>query len=214
MAALQDDARFWDRTARKYAANPIADPGGYERTLEATRAYLKSGDLALEFGCGTGTTALHLAASVERIIATDLSAEMIAIAREKASARCIENVSFEMGSFVGAPWPDATFDVELAFNVLHLFAPLSDALNTVRRVLRPGGLFISKTMCLANMNPAMRALVPLMRLVGQAPATVAFFTADELEAAFIGAGFQIVERGSHATRGGKDARAFLVARKR
>lgn len=214
MAALEADARFWDRVARTYAASPIADLGGYERTLDATRAHLKSGDLALEFGCGTGTTALHLAASVERIIATDLSAEMIAIAREKARAQGIENVRFEAGSFVGAPWLDASFDVVLAFNVLHLVAPLSDALNTIHRVLPPGGLFISKTMCLANMNPAMRALVPLMRLVGHAPATVAFFTADELEAAFIGAGFQIVERGSHATRAGKDARAFFVARKR
>lgn len=214
MAALRDDARFWDRAARKYAADPIADPGGYERTLEATRAYLKGSDCALEFGCGTGTTALHLAASVERIIATDLSPEMIAIAREKAAAQGIENVSFEVGTFADAPWPAGTFDVVLAFNVLHLVAPLPDALSAVHRLLRPGGVFVSKTPCLKNMNPAIRALVPLMRLAGKAPATVAFFTVDALEAAFVTAGFEIVERGRHATRSGKDPRAFLVARKR
>ena len=213
MAALQDNARFWDRAASKYAADPIADPGGYERTLDAVRRHLRSSDLALEFGCGTGTTALHLAASVERIIATDLSAEMIAIAREKATARGIENVTFEVGTFAGAPWPAATFDVVLAFNVLHLVLPLPDALSAAYRLLGPGGVFISKTPCLKLMNPAIRALVPLMRLVGRAPSTVAFFTADELEAAFVTAGFEIVERGWHATRSGNDARAFLVARK-
>ncbi len=214
MIALRDDARFWDRAARKYAAAPIADPVGYERTLEATRAHLKRSDLVLEFGCGAGTTALHLAAAVERIVATDLSTEMIAIARAKAAALGIENVSFEVGTFAGGPWPADTFDVVLAFNVLHLVSPLPDALSAVRRVLRPGGVFVSKTTCLKNMNPAIRALVPAMRLVGRAPATVAFFTADELAAALITAGFEIVERGWHATRVGKDARAFLVARKR
>lgn len=213
MGALDGDARFWDRAARKYAANPIADPGGYQRTLDATRAHLKSGDLALEFGCGTGTTALRLASSVARIIATDLSAEMIAIAREKAAAQGIGNVSFEVATFAGAPWHDATFDVVLAFNVLHLVAPLPDALGGAHRLLGPGGVLISKTPCLKLMNPAIRALVPLMRLVGRAPSTVVFFTADELEAAFVTAGFEIVERGWHATRGGNDARAFLVARK-
>lgn len=212
MAALQDDARLWDRAARKYAADLIADPGGYERTLDAVRRHLRGSDLALEFGCGAGTTALHLAASVERIIATDLSAEMITIAREKAAARGVENVTFEVGTIAGA-WPDATFDVVLAFNVLHLVSPLPDALSAAYRLLGPGGVFISKTPCLKLMNPAIRALVPLMRLVGRAPSTVAFFTADELEAAFATAGFEIVERDWHATRGGSDARAFLVARK-
>ncbi len=213
MAALENDARFWDRTARKYAADPIADMGGYERTLSAARQRLNSSDLALEFGCGTGTTALRLAAAVERIIATDLSSEMIAIAREKAAAQGILNVSFEVGTLAGGSWPDATFDVVLAFNVLHLVSPLPDVLNAAHRLLRPGGIFISKTPCLKLMHPAIRALVPVMRLFGQAPSAVAFFTVDELEKAFVAAGFFIEERGWHATRRGKDSRVFLVARK-
>jgi len=213
MAALEDDARFWNRTARKYAADPIADQAGYERSLDATRRYLKRSDLAVEFGCGTGSTALSLAASVERIVATDLSSEMIAIAREKASAQGIGNVAFEVGTFANAQWADATFDVAMAFNVLHLTPAPPDALAAVHRVLRPGGLFISKTPCLKLMNPAIRALVPLMRFVGQAPSSVAFFSADALENMIAAAGFEIEERGWHATRG-KDARVFLVARKR
>jgi len=42
----------------------------------------------------------------------------------------------------------------------------------------------------------------------------AFFAAHELEAVFITEAFEFVERGRHRTRGGNDARAFLVARKR
>ena len=35
------DARFWDRSSRKYATAAIADQAGYERTLARTRALLE-----------------------------------------------------------------------------------------------------------------------------------------------------------------------------
>jgi ubiquinone/menaquinone biosynthesis C-methylase UbiE len=84
--SMADDARFWDRIARKYARSAIADQAGYERTLERTRALLGPGDRVLELGCGTGTTALRLAGGVQDYVATDLSAGMIAIAKEKHAA--------------------------------------------------------------------------------------------------------------------------------
>ena len=43
-----NDARFWDRIARKYAADPIADMAGYERTLERTRHYLERDHVVFE----------------------------------------------------------------------------------------------------------------------------------------------------------------------
>lgn len=73
------DVRFWDRAARKYAKSKVADPGGYERTLERSRALLKPGDRVLGLGCATGTTALRIAAAVQSYLATDISPEMIAI---------------------------------------------------------------------------------------------------------------------------------------
>ena len=79
-----NSSHFWDRMARKYAASPIKDMQGYERTIDHARRYLKATHVAYEFGCGTGTTALKLAPAVARLVATDISAEMIAIAREKA----------------------------------------------------------------------------------------------------------------------------------
>ena len=52
-----DKALFWDRMARKYAADPIADPAGYEHTLHRVQGLLNAGDRVLELGCGTGSTA-------------------------------------------------------------------------------------------------------------------------------------------------------------
>ena len=106
MFRIANDAQFWDRIARKYAADPIADVAGYERTLERTRHYLRPDETAFEFGCGTGTSALKLAPSVRRIMATDISDEMIAIARGKAKAEGCANATFEVARPEAAPWPD------------------------------------------------------------------------------------------------------------
>jgi ubiquinone/menaquinone biosynthesis C-methylase UbiE len=211
MPQANEDARFWDRVARKYAKDPIADVAGYERTLEEARRYLKASGAAFEFGCGTGMTALKLAPSVGHLTATDISSEMIAIAREKAATEGVANVSFEVATPDASSFPDAAFDVALGFNVLHLVAARDAALRGVHRVLKPGGLFISKTPCLAEMNPAIRLVVPFMQAFGKAP-YVAFFSAEELERAIADAGFEIIERARHGTKG-KDVRPFIVARK-
>lgn len=85
------------------------------------------------------------------------------------------------------------------------------ALKGVYRLLKPGGLFISKTPCLKEMNPLVRVAIPVMQLFGKAP-YVSVLDANELEREIVAAGFEIIGRERHATRG-KDARPFLVARK-
>ncbi len=210
IASATREAQFWDRIARKYAQDPIKDMVGYERTLQRTRDLLDSTHTVLEIGCGTGTTALRLAPSVTRIVATDVSSGMIAIAREKAAAEGCANVEFAVAPALDAPGAAGAYDAVLAFNVLHLVADRGRTLAQVRRLLKPGGLFISKTPCLSEMSIVIRWAVPLARLAGKAP-DVAFFSAGDLEAEIAAAGLTIIERGRHgATR--KDPRIFLVAR--
>jgi SAM-dependent methyltransferase len=134
------------------------------------------------------------------------------LGREKAQAEGSLNATFEVATPDAAPWPDGTFDVALGFNVLHLVAARDAALRGVHQLLKPDGLFISKTPCLKDMNPLLRLAVPVMQLFGKAP-YVAFFSAEELERDMVAAGFEIIERARHASRG-KDARPFLAARKR
>lgn len=204
------DARFWDRTARGYAKSRIADTAGYERTLERVRAHLKPTDTVLEFGCGTGTTALRLAPHVQRYVATDISKEMIAIGRQKAAEAGVD-ATFEVAAPDTMGGADGSFDAALGFNILHLVADRRAALNSLARLLKPGGLLITKTVCLGQMNPVLRVLVPVMRAVGQAP-FVAFLTAADVEREIEAAGFAIVERGYHGSKK-NDPRPFLVARK-
>ena len=206
------DAAFWDRIAEKYARAPIGNVDAYEATLERVRSYLHPGDEVLEIGCGTGTTALKLAPFAGRILATDVSTAMVEIGRDKTSAQGVDNVGFAVAAVDALP--EGSFDVVTGFNLLHLLRDLDGALAQIFMRVKPGGLFISKTVCLSGpgMPLAMRALLlglPLMQLVGRAP-FVHKFAIARLEAAITGAGFDIIETGNYPDR---PARRLIVARK-
>lgn len=205
------DAAFWTRLSRKYAADPIADVAGYERTLARVAELLGPGDRVLEFGCGTGTTALQLAPNVSAYLATDLAPGMIAIAREKLAADPCPRLSFEVATAETMAGGPERWDAVLGFNWLHLVADLPGTLRAVHGLVRPGGLFLSKTACLGEMNPLIGLAIPVMRLFGKAPATVLRFTAAELQAEIAAAGFKIEAVERHGSKR-KDARAFIVAR--
>lgn len=231
---LATSASFWDKTAHKYATSAIADMPGYERTLERVRHRLKPTDHVLELGCGTATTALQLALVTAHYTAADLSPTMMDIARQKL-ARAPQEVLRVLhlvvaGADADLPTPaqlpqksetasstgqaDAGWDVVLAFNLLHLVPDLDHTLAQVMRHLRPGGQFISKTACIAHMNPLVpHVALPLMRLLRLAP-PVHVLTEDRLVAAIERSGLAIVSVEHHATPGrGRDWRPFVVARK-
>ncbi len=84
---MTTSSKFWDKIAEKYSKQPIADEASYQKKLEVTRGYLQPEMEVLEFGCGTGSTALIHAPYVKHIRAIDISSKMIAIA--KAKAECV-----------------------------------------------------------------------------------------------------------------------------
>lgn len=205
------DARFWDRSSKSYAKSRISDQAGYERTLQRTSALLKPTDRVLELGCGTGTTALQLASGVENYLATDISAGMIAIADEKLAATPIPGLAFRAAAAEALASEAARFDTVLGFNYLHLVRDLPGTLHSIHALLAPGGLLITKTPCLGDMNPLIRLALPLMQMVGKAP-YAGVFSAQELSDLITAAGFEVVSTERHASKG-KDSRPFIVARK-
>ena len=202
------NAKFWDKAANKYAASPVKDIPAYEDTLDRTRHYLKPSDRLLEIGCGTGTTALTLSASVQEVIATDISGQMLSIAESKREDRGTTNVSF-VHAEVTRPLEAAPFDAICAFSILHLVDDLQETLTHMHGQIKKGGYVISKTPCLAGMNALVRPLIKVLQFFGKAP-TVLFLNASELEAAFQRAGFEIIETGHF----GKNTKSrFVVARR-
>lgn len=215
MAKSIDSAAFWTKAARKYAASPIRDMDGYLTTLERTKYYLNPTETVLEMGCGTGSTALLLAPYVNQITATDISPGMIEIAKEKQHQELVENIDFEVSDVVGHSLETGPYDVVLAHNLLHLLPDLDAALAHICKLTKPGGLFISKTVCAPERSGLKFALlnrlaIPLMQAFGKAP-HVEFTTANDLERKISAVGFTVVET---VRQSGFLHSHYIVARKK
>lgn len=131
--------RFWNRMAKIYARRPVADEESYQKKLAKTREYFRPDMKVLEFGCGTGSTAIAHAPFVEHIQATDISARMIEIAEAKADQAGVKNIAFQRAGIDDIDAPDQTYDVVMGHSILHLLENYEDVINRVYRLLKPGG---------------------------------------------------------------------------
>jgi ubiquinone/menaquinone biosynthesis C-methylase UbiE len=93
-------------------------------------------ETALDVGCGDGILSIRLAACATQVTAIDISAEMIAIAREKSAG---ENVSYVEGDFLTSPLPADGFDFISAVAVVHHMR-FDAALVRIASLLRRGGV--------------------------------------------------------------------------
>lgn len=202
-----DPAALWDRMAHRYARMNLADPAAYEATLARVLARLSPSDHVLEIGCGTGLTAIRLAPAVAAYTATDLSPAMIGIARDRPEGRAIAHLDFAVADAGSAP--GGPFDAVLAFNLLHLLLDLPAGLAAIRARLRPGGMLLSKTPCLAELSPLLRLALPPLQLLGLAP-RLAWLRRSALEEAVSAAGFEILESADYPVR---RAQRYIAARR-
>ncbi|MEE1941894.1 methyltransferase domain-containing protein [Streptomyces sp. TRM 70361] len=101
-----------------------------------------AGSRVLEVGCGVGAQTVHLVGSSPgaRITAVDVSAESLALAREKVAVRHPgAEVDWCHADLFDLPFPEASFDhLFVCFVLEHLPDP-ARALGILRRLLRPGG---------------------------------------------------------------------------
>jgi ubiquinone/menaquinone biosynthesis C-methylase UbiE len=185
--------RFWNWNAERYARQPIADEESYQKKLAVTQKYLTPEMKVVEFGCGTGSTAVHHAPRVKTYEGIDVSEKMVEIGRRKAAEAGLSNLTFTVGTLEDANVPDASCDAVLGLNILHLVPDLDGTLATVAHILKPGGRFFSSTICLENLRGGMRLLGLATRVLPLLP-TVSSFSVADLEGRLESAGFKIEER--------------------
>jgi SAM-dependent methyltransferase len=118
------------------------------RTAENSAAYLlphlKPHMRILDVGCGPGTITAGLAERVPQghVTGIDTAPDVLEQAREAAAGR--DNVDFTTGDVYALDYPDGTFCVVHAHQVLqHLSDPVR-ALAEMRRVTKPGGLVAAR----------------------------------------------------------------------
>ena len=206
---MNQQSKVWDRFAKGYAKKPVADEDAYQNKLQVTRGYLRPDMEVLEFGCGTGSTAVTHAPHVKHIQAIDFSAKMLAIAQAKADAKNIRNISFIRSGIEEFTVPDQTFDVVMGHSILHLLDNKETVIAKVHDMLKPGGIFVSSTVCMGGKMMFMRVMLPIGYFLGLLP-LVRFFTVKNLIDSIVGAaGFEI----DHQWQPGDDNAVFIVAKK-
>ncbi len=124
--------------------------GHRRRTAADSAAYLlphlRPGLSVLDVGCGPGTITADLAALVApgSVTAVDQVADVLGVASAEVRQRDLSNVSFGTADVHKLEYPDDTFDVVHAHQVLqHVTDPVR-ALREMRRVCAPGGIVAAR----------------------------------------------------------------------
>jgi ubiquinone/menaquinone biosynthesis C-methylase UbiE len=94
----------------------------------------------LDVATGAGHTALTFAPHVARVIATDLTEEMLAKTAELAAARGLTNLETHFADAEELPFDDNIFDLVTCRIAMHHFPSPRQAIDEFARVLKPGGL--------------------------------------------------------------------------
>lgn len=139
------NAQFGAAAAAYSSSLVHSDPAALRRVVELTGP--QPADVVLDIATGTGNTALALAPHVARVIAYDMTPEMLAETARLAAARGLANVATRQGTAEALPFPDATFDIVTVRQAPHHFADVRAAVREMARVAKSGArvLFVDST---------------------------------------------------------------------
>ena len=188
---------FWDKSAGGYDKTEQRFEHIHTQSREKAKNHLKSSDIVLDYGCGTGVTSCALAGHVKEIQAIDISSRMLSIAKQRADEQNITNISFLQGDIFDDQYVEGSFDVILAFNMLHTVPDPQRVIKKMYALVKPGGLVVSVTPCFQDkMSLIMRVQIILVRVLcktGLIPIAIRSMKSAELTQLFEAERFQVVD---------------------
>ena len=151
-------------------------------------AALKPGETVLDLGSGGGFDCFLAAKQVGetgQVIGVDMTADMIAKARENALKGDYSNVEFRLGEIEHLPVADASVDVIISNCVINLSPEKIDVFREAYRILKPGGrLAVSDVVATAPLPPELKNDLDLLSACVSGAATVVEITEMLQEAGF------------------------------
>lgn len=117
---------------------------GRDADLVAELATLDATHRIVDVGCGPGTAVRRAARTAAYVIGVDPAVPMLRLARILTRLRPPPGqVSWQLGGAEALPVADASTDVCWSIASVHHWPDLDAGLAEVRRILRPGGVFIA-----------------------------------------------------------------------
>lgn len=135
---------IWDKLSPFYDLFETAYNGKcFKGIAEEIKNHVDSEDVVLECACGTGLLTVPMAEKCSKLIATDYSDGMLKQTEKKVAQ--YNNTELKKVSILELPFDDASFDVVVAANVIHLLDEPAKALSEMERVCKTGGKIIIPT---------------------------------------------------------------------
>jgi ubiquinone/menaquinone biosynthesis C-methylase UbiE len=136
----------------------------------------------LDVGCGSGWASRLMASQAKagHVVGIDISDEMIAVAKEASTE--FSNIIFQVASAEKLPFADAEFSDAFSMESLYYYADMLAALREIRRVLKPGGQFVTVVDLYQENEPS-------HQWVAQLKVTVQLLNTEQYVSLFADAGF-------------------------
>jgi 2-polyprenyl-3-methyl-5-hydroxy-6-metoxy-1,4-benzoquinol methylase len=186
---VRKDYELYNRTAGDYDRVRFLGKAGrwsHIRQLSALKQAIPEfeGKRILELGCGTGRITAELATAGAEVLATDISAQMIDVARERVAAANLQSrVAFGVVDVFSTSLDTRGFDYVLALNVVSRLTHPDKAIFNVARTLGDDACFVFSFNCLTSIlypfaiviNARGRSLVRNVTSRWHSPSTVERF---------------------------------------
>jgi ubiquinone/menaquinone biosynthesis C-methylase UbiE len=157
-------ARQFGGTAAQYLTSTVHATGADLDRLEALVPAIGAGR-ALDLGCGAGHASYALArGGARRVIAYDLSLQMLGTVATEAASRSHANIETCEGPAENLPFDDDSFDCVVTRYSAHHWLNVRQALTEARRVLAPGGTLVVIDV-IAPENPLMDTVLQTVELL-------------------------------------------------
>lgn len=138
-------ARQFGTTASAYLTSAVHAQGADLSALRDLAAGLTGSarrPVVLDLGCGAGHASFAVAPVAESVTAFDLAPEMLAVVGGAARARGLAQIVTQQGNVASLPFADASFCMVMTRFSAHHWFDVPAALREVKRVLKPGGVFV------------------------------------------------------------------------
>nr|WP_295160008.1 class I SAM-dependent methyltransferase [uncultured Methanobrevibacter sp.] len=107
---------------------------------------IKGDDVILDIGCGGGININRMAKHAKKVYGVDYSMDSVKVSREVNRQEIYDGkVEVVHGDVQSLPFDDETFDVVTSFETVYFWPNIEKCFGEVKRVLKPGGIFLIGT---------------------------------------------------------------------
>lgn len=201
---VKEDFQIYNRTAKQYDQVRFAGQAGiwsHRRQMEVMRRLLPDlkGKRILEIGAGTGRVTHYLAQAGARVLATDISSEMLDVAKQRLSGTSFERITeFRQFNIFDLGMNFADYDYVIALNVLSRLSNPEAAIMTIARSMLPECRFLFSFNCLYSVLLPFALLVNIRGKSLSRTVTSRWYTPAQIENFCKKAGLEILAwQGNH-----------------